>query len=211
MKKQLAYIILIIIAVVQIQIFINDNLHDENKLIEAFNVTDCQPIGSQISTWGLYSKDYLNKDKKQELLKQIADTIGLKEPYEIKELENEMKLVKKSKSANSVIKISTIENEIENNVNSVENYVIVDLSLSDNIESVLVYKNLLEDVLVNMGIDPNTNITMEGTIEGKISLDERKNLTNKIITVLQANKRDEFISGDIYNIYAYTPLINVFA
>ncbi|MFP4697368.1 MAG: YwmB family TATA-box binding protein [Eubacteriales bacterium] len=211
-KKQFFYIIFIVIFVVAYQYSGNYFYKGEDELVSAFNKTTFELKESQVSVWGIYNKTYMTKEDKQNALEKLAKQIPIKSPYEFSEIDEgvfqEVKLSKESKNARTSIKIVSMEKPVEENILEVENYIIMDISLTKDIDSVIHYKNIIRDILNVEGIDSHISVDIIGEKKGRVSSETRKELTDELMDSINAKKQEEFITDDIYSIYGYAPYID---
>ena len=142
------------------------------------------------------------------LLHRIAKELRLKPFFNISDKNEgtlkEVKIEKKSKYANTVIKIVTMEEEIEERVSSVENYIIVELNLRQDINSSLYYKNIIEDIFKDKNIKYNVTLNIVGEKEGKLTSQEQITMINKILEEINAKKQEVFETEKIYSVYGYS-------
>ena len=208
MKKRIIYFIFIIFLAFLYQ-YSNEILkNSDNNLVTAFSNTEFMLEEGYISVWGLYNEKYMTYDKKIDLINEIAKELGLNGENEIIETKEndikETKLVKKSLYADTSIKILTVESEYEEEILSVENHIVVDLKLNEGIDSVLYYKELIEDILKNHQIKTHSAINIIGNKDGKITLYEREKIIKELLSYLNAVEKDTYETDNILSVYGYT-------
>lgn len=214
MLKQWLYIGFVIFLVVIYQYSGRFFEKGENEILQAFNEMKLDLSESQLSIWGFYNKSYLNYKQKEKCIKDIAEKLNIEPQYDIKAHSQdgmkELRLIKTSKDANTTIKIVTLENKIEDDVEvlEAENYLIVDLVLSRDIKSTLYYKNIIEKILKDMGIKTQVNLNISGQKNKILTKEEQKNMVKDLLKQLKATKKEVFETNDNYSVYGYSSLIS---
>ncbi|TCT13078.1 TATA-box binding protein [Natranaerovirga pectinivora] len=210
-KRQIIYIAFIVVLVVAYQYSGHFFINGEKELIQAFNNTEFNIKESQLSTSGLYNRTYMSQDKKIELLNEIAGKLSLEPEFEYGIIEEgafqEIKLIKKSRNATTNIKLVTLEKTISSNVKEAENYLIIDIKLYNNINSLTYFKNLTEELLKDYEVDAQVTIHITGERQGRVSILEKEEITRELFRYISAKEREQFITNDIYSIYGHTPII----
>ena len=206
------YIAVILWLAVATQIVVNRVFQEDFKITEAFVKTNTSEMQSSIEVVAEYKSDFLSEMDKKDLIRKLANSLGLtidKDIIELKEgTRSEYSFVKMAKQATSEIKVISLEQE-EDSVIKMRHYIIVRLSILQSIQSIDRYKNIMEDTLKDMGVE-SKQITMkyEGNYDGKLSLEEKKQIATLLVDELQGQIALDYDEGDLYTVYAYTGLLN---
>ena len=210
-KKQIIYVAFIVVLVVAYQYSGHFFINGERELIQAFNNTEFSIKESQISASGLYNRTFMSEEKKIEVLNDIAEKLSLQPGFEYNIIQEgsfqEIKLTKRSRNATTNIKIVTLEKTISENVKEAENYLIIDIKLYNNINSLIYFKDLLEETLKAYNVDTQVTIHIMGEKPGRLSSLEKQEITRELFRNISAKEREQFITNDIYSIYGHTPII----
>jgi hypothetical protein len=211
-KKHLLYIIFIVVFVFVYQYSGYYYLQGEDELIDAFNNTEFELKEGQLSVWGIYNKTYMTKDKRWDALENMARELSLEPGFDYEEVDEgsfkEVKLIKKSKYAETVIKLITMEKELAENIKEAENYLVIDLTLYRDINSILHYKKIIQDLFASKDIKGHVSINITGEKEGILQEAEKLSVANELFGYVNAKKQEEFVTDTIYSIYGYSSLID---
>lgn len=210
--KLTLYIAVILWAGVITQIFVNYMFQGNDKIIEAFSSTDTEFYESRIEIVADYGDKYLSEADKKDLIEHIALSIGLNSDYEMtyKRKENSIETIarKKSKNADTTIALISTEDSIDDNVKEVHQYIVANLVIANDINSVLPYKKRIEEVMKKLEVtDYKTTLKFSGTREGEQSSKEKEKITGALLKHLQAKVVKKVDSEGVYSVYAYTGLI----
>jgi hypothetical protein len=199
-------------AVIFVQVLMNHIPGEESKFVEAFKQSEFVIKASQITATVDLGKQYINDNKKIAALKEFAKSLGLDEAYTIENNNSssnkEVKLVKKSKSAISIIKIITNEKKVGVNVKEVQNFFVVDVTLFNDIDSVLYYKEKIEKLLYERNLSTDVIVNVYGEKDGIIADEDRKRIASNLMENIGGKSISEFDLGNAYNTYGYTSNID---
>lgn len=210
-KKHIFYILILLALVWAYQYSEIYFMNGENQLIEAFNRSEFEVTESQMSVWGIYNRTYMTKESRIQVVSEIAQLLGLTPNYEFNETEDinfkEIQLIKQARDAKTVIKMVSMEEVVDQDVKEVQNYLMIDLTLYKDINSILYYKEEIEELLSAFDMTLHVSINIIGEKEGEITEANKELLSEQMLEVVHAKKQEAFISEGIYSIYGYTPLI----
>ena len=83
-------------------------------------------------------------------------------------------------------------------------YVYVNITVYNNIDCAVSYRELVEGMFDAMGIQGNVNMNLVGSLEGALNSTEKNELADGLLDRLGAKVVTENRDGDIFTIYAYS-------
>ena len=83
-------------------------------------------------------------------------------------------------------------------------YVYVNITVYNNIDCAVSYRELVEGMFDAMGIQGNVNMNLVGSLEGALNSTEKNELADGLLDRLGANVVTENRDSDIFTIYAYS-------
>lgn len=99
--------------------------------------------------------------------------------------------------------------ENSNDITEINHYLLVRLTIYKDMDSLLSYRDLIKDIFKKLKAENiQTNMQINGTCQGKLTLDEMNEIADSMVTDLQgkiayANRQD-----NLYTIYAYSGLLD---
>lgn len=102
------------------------------------------------------------------------------------------------------------EPQVTGNTNGLEGtqpqaqYVYVNITVYNNIDCAVSYRELIEGMFDAMGIQGNVNMNLVGSIEGTLNSTEKNELADGLLDRLGAKVVTENRDSDIFTIYAYS-------
>lgn len=180
------------------------------SLVAAFSVTNPDAISATVEVAAKYPGENWEEKEQKKILGEVADAIGLwldNEP-EITETEQrtERRYYKDALAADTELKAITLrKTENAGEVPEQEQYLYAKICLNESLETVLAYKTLLEQTLQELSCtEISTTIQLVGDYAGYLPLERRNEITEKILSALEAEVVYEYKEADLYTIYAYT-------
>lgn len=213
MKKYIVYFVALlwILAGIQLLGHIGQTKKD-NNIEEAFSSFQIEDPSSLVESSGLYKEQYLDLYMREQILIEIAGALGIHTDYEIKTgYENNIsvtQLNKVAKQATTELKFVTLEKEAENNVIETSQYIMVSITIEDNVNSALYYKNIVDDLMENYTTSTTTTMNLMGSYEGELSLSVRDSIADSLLQKMEVKVVTENRSLDLYTIYGYTNAIS---
>ncbi|MDF2609939.1 MAG: putative rane protein [Lachnospiraceae bacterium] len=211
--KVTMYVLGVLWISVIMQFAVNSIFQPNKNILEAFVGANSDVSSFEVEMAAEYGTNYLSEADKKELIQYLASEIGLHldQPITINRDNNdsEVFVTKKGKNAESLIKVVSVEQEVASGLSETKHFIIIRLKLFHNIDSILAYRSLLEDVLQELGVSNlQTNMQITGNYEGKLSLEQMNRLADSMIgnlegTVAYANRQE-----GLFTIYAYTGLLD---
>lgn len=188
-----------------LKIFAGAVFEKNTSLVAAFSATNPEEISAKVEVTAKYPIGKLSDRNKLLVLEEVADIIGLRltmEP-EMTETKNrqEIRYVKEALAANTELKIISLEQT----QSETETYLYVGIELNRSLNTVLEYKELLEEQLEKLSCtEISTTIQLTGDYAGYLPLERRDEITEKILKALGAAVVYEYREHDLYTVYAYT-------
>jgi len=209
--KVTVYMAVVLWLAVATQVAVNSLFKENFKITEAFVNTNTEETQSSIEIVAEYDKGFLSETDKEDVLKYLANAIGLKVDQEItaqiEDGRSEYSISKQAKSAMTEIKVISMEQEVEAAI-EIKHYIMIRLSISQSIESIDKYKKMLEGALKDLEInDYQTTLQYTGSYEGVLTLEEKDKIVNQIVKELQGKIAYKYEKDELFTVYAYTGLL----
>ena len=211
--KTTIYILGVLWIAVVMQIAVNTLFRPENNILEAFVSTNSDVSSFELEMAADYGSGYLSEDDKRELLLYVAGEMGLQVDQDVtinRDKENcEVIIQKKSKNAETLIKLVSVEQENTEGLTEINHYLLVNLKIYENMDSILNYRVLLKDVFKNLKTtNLQTTMQLTANYKGKLSLNQMNSIADSMVNNLQgkvayANRKEE-----LFTIYAYSGLLD---
>lgn len=200
--------VIVLWAVVLLYLITRQNYYREEEIVEAFMQTPYSTVQSKVEAFGALPGSYLIEEEREKLVKEIANMLGITEPYSLNKTESEdiqsVVLCKPARQAvtNIVYQLKTDANgQLETEA---KQYVSISILLSDSVDSGLRYKDMLEHIFEIYGIEGNVSISFTGEITGNLSLKERNSLAERLIDDIRGKIVRQFRSEELFTIYGYS-------
>ena len=157
-------------------------------------------LDTYIEGYGKFGVCYLTQEEKEKLVKNIASALGITSSYGLatvyEEEVNTTVLSKNSVNGSVTIKAITQEQQTQ--------YVYVNITVYNNIDCAVSYRELVEGMFDAMGIQGNVNMNLVGSLEGALNSTEKNELADGLLDRLGAKVVTENRDNDIFTIYAYS-------
>lgn len=213
-KAKISFLILVW-SIVAIQIFVNyqQSSKKEEKAVTAFSVVENNVIEEMIAGYGFFGKMELSDETKKQMLRNLADKLGIDHSYEIQSSAGrdyeKQELVYRKGTTDIVLQIVSMEGTSEKKKDveettgrEAEQYILMNIHTKDSVEQGKAYYDMVRRIYEEIGV--------RGTVNLEIMMEEKGNLltasekeTDAILEVLQADKVDEIHENGIYAVYAY--------
>lgn len=210
-KQRIIYIVLTILILITVSNYENNITDGGKKLFTTFNEINFDMIESDVNIWGEYSKSYMSEKEMKELAERVAENLQLETTYETiydeEELQRTYTIQKDSTEATTVIKVVELIEEVENNGLKVINYLIVNLKVVNKCDSILFYREKINKIFDDLGVEPSDSITLTSRHNGKLEEAEAKRIMNTVLRNMKGTIKDKYEATNIYSIYAYSDYI----
>lgn len=195
------------------QLVINRAFQDDDRIIQAFAATDSQAVEGRLSLVVDYGIRYMSQEDKENLIDHLAGTVGLEKTYEIKKVEGDttvsVSAEKAAKNSNTKFEVVSVSSEDKEKHSETKQYIMATISVYNNMDSVLQYKEILEKAVKKMDITScETSLEFIGTYNGKLSLGEQSKVTDSLIEELQGKIINQNRSEELFTVYAYTGVMD---
>ena len=202
--KRAMYAVIVLWAVLTAVYMTNMGRADKVSISTAF--TDsvdgeewCE-LDTYIEGYGKFGVCYLTQEEKERLVENIASALGITSSYGLATVcEDEVNITvlsKESVDGSVTIKAITQEPQVQ--------YVYVNITVYNNIDCTVSYRELVEGMFDAMGIQGNVNMNLVGSIEGTLNSTEKNELADGLLDRLGAKVVTENRDNDIFTIYAYS-------
>lgn len=194
--------------------FIYGHYIKENQdadIVEAFSSFGLKNQESLIESIGTYDQEYLELSQRKPYVISIANQLGITSDYEIESIyevpRSEVKLIKNARQAITTIQFVTMEHEMTDGTIKTDQYVIIKIQIQEDLNSAMKYKDLVDQWMQTDTKDHNTTINLKGSYKGKIDLDARNELSDKLLATMNGIVVSEHRDMELYTIYGYTDRI----
>lgn len=181
------------------------------KLINVFNESEFDVISVEANIWGEYNKGYISIEEIKSIVAQMAEEIGLENTQEIIEINEKLEKIYyiEKVGAHSTTKIKFVERikQLEDNFYEANNYILVNIKLTDKCDSISYYNKLIKKIYAKYGMKPKATLTITSEKEEKYTVAESKELIKKMVSKLQLKTQEEFELDNIFNYYGYSKSI----
>ena len=202
--KRAMYAVIVLWAVLTAVYMTNMGRADKVSISTAF--TDsvdgeewCE-LDTYIEGYGKFGVCYLTQEEKERLVENIASALGITSSYGLatvyEEEVNTTVLSNESVNGSVTIKAITQEPQVQ--------YVYVNITVYNNIDCAVSYRELVEGMFDAMGIQGNVNMNLVGSLEGALNSTEKNELADGLLDRLDAKVVTENRDSDIFTIYAYS-------
>ena len=202
--KRAMYAVIVLWAVLTAVYMTNMGRADKVSISTAF--TDsvdgeewCE-LDTYIEGYGKFGVCYLTQEEKERLVENIASALGITSSYGLATIyEEEVNTTVLSKeSVNGSVTIKAITQGQQSQ------YVYVNITVYNNIDCAVSYRELVEGMFDAMGIQGNVNMNLVGSLEGALNSTEKNELADGLLDRLGAKVVTENRDSDIFTIYAYS-------
>lgn len=208
------YIAAVLWVAVAAQVVVNKAFREELEITEAFIKSDTEEMQSSLEIIAEYDAESLEDQEKKDIIRKLADSIGLTIDEEItvweEENRSEYLFFKQAKQATTELKVISIDPK-ENGTEEAEgtkHFIIVRLSIKQGIRSIDGYKKALEGALAKLKVkDKQITVKYEGTKEGDLTARQKHEIAELLVNELQGKIALEYDEGDLYTVYAYTGML----
>lgn len=180
---------------------------ETEQVIQAFHGMRMGQEQSKVSSYGKYLGDYLTVDEQKQLLKTIANGLGIVDNYSLTEENGQygrkLLLSLDGVKADTEIAFYTTESPQTGNVYEVSQYVKVDIVIEDSLESAFYYEDQVSLLMNRYAQNPQTSIRVQGNYAGQLSMEEKDVIVMELLDSLNADIVAEH-RQDTYVVYAYT-------
>lgn len=191
--------------------WINDS-RERADIATAFATGNYLSTNGVVNVYADYGNKYLSDEDKKNIIIKLANAIGINGDLEFQsKREGEagkytgmVSFTTYNNSSSTDIRIVTIENEATEGVVYLEQYILMELSIDNSIDSAIYYKEKIEDELERLNIAADVNINLKGCVQGPLSNAKKNEICEDIIEELKGELIIGGENDDIYTVYAYS-------
>lgn len=182
----------------------NRFLYREADITEAFLATDSGCLETRLQITADYGSDFLTEHDKQELLRFLANALGVQMEGNATATENDVSQIytytKQAKQAETTFKVVTLKE------NSGRTYLYTELVIyEDNQYDILAYRDQLLKALKELAVvRVETTLQFLGAYEGQLAMSEWDRISDRMIKKLDGKIIYENRDPDLYTVYAYS-------
>lgn len=211
---------------------VNVSANVTDSVEETFSEYGINESLCQIEGYYYYGTRYINDIRCIELLDNIAGELGINSAYvyNVENTENgyTAEITKEGEQFKLIIKSNTIEEQISESVLTQKTYISINLYIYNSIQSGYYYKNKIDSVMKRLcaeelkseqeedssqqsdkkQISDSIYLVIKGEISGEMLPDTQRELGEKLIKRLGADKVFDSFNADMYSLYAYNKSIN---
>lgn len=177
----------------------------EDKIVQVFAQVGTKQQESVVEYYGVYKKDFLELEEREDYLRQIAGGLGISEPMEVarkyEEAREETRLVKEAKGATTTLRLITSLGEEPGQ------HLIVHISMEGSVENALAYRQMLKKLLDGDMEESKSSANVIGCYEGNLTLEQRDQIADGLLGEMGAKVVSENRDMQLYTIYGYTPYV----
>ena len=206
-------------------ISLKDVTQESGRVTVWGDITRKESISSRDKKWEIYSIDITDyessttlkiitaSDKKEAIVKHLANEISLETGYEVysKETENSAitTLEKKGAQADTTIKVISLIGKDDYGQTVHENYILMEIILKGSAGSTAyTYKDTLDTLYKDLGMTPTTNIYMCSQTKGELTESEMENIVSSFLESVDANEIERLTLDNTLCIYGYSKNID---
>lgn len=186
----------------------------EADIVTAFASGNYINTNGTISVYANYGSKYLSDEDKRQLLGDIASSIGIEGELDINTARQDNQddsgatavtsYTNITRNASTDIRIVTIENQKMENMVTLEQYILMEVSIDNSVESAVYYEKMIRDAFENMEISADITLSLKGCVKGTLSNSRKNQICESIIKKLNGELVIGSKSEDLYTVYAYT-------
>ena len=191
--------------------WLNESNH-KMDIVTAFATGDYLATNGVVEVYADYGNKYLSEKDKEKIITKLAESIGIKEGIELQSKREEQSgkytsITSFSTSTNysdTDIRIVTIESQNDGDMMYLEQYILMKISIDDSIESVVYYRDRIENTLADMKIAADVSLGLKGCVQGTLSNSKKNQICEKLIEDLNGTLVIGGENDSIYTVYAYS-------
>lgn len=218
-KKKSALIILGVVWLLALSQLIGSwksEKDEEADIVTAFASGEYIETNGEVSAYVNYGNKYLSDEDRDRIIKDIAKALGIDGEIDVDIQRNESKngysvtasYTCMAENARTDISIITIESISETAMMSLEQYILVDISIDNSVESAVYYKESVEKYFKQIGADPDVTLSLKGSVSGALSNNEKNKICEEVLEALGGKLITGSRSDELYTVYAYSDSID---
>lgn len=191
--------------------WINDS-RERADIATAFATGNYLSTNGVVNVYADYGNKYLSAEEKEAIITRLAKSMGItgdldfqvKREGEAGKYTGTISYSTYNNSSSTDIRIVTIENEAAEGVVYLEQYILMELSIDNSIDSIIYYKEKIENEFEKLNIAADVKLNLKGCVQGPLSNVEKNEICENIIDELKGELVIGGENDDIYTVYAYS-------
>ena len=215
MNRKKAIIILSSVWLVAFVSLVYSWLNEYNHkmdIVTAFATGDYLSTNGVVEVYADYGNKYLSEEDKEKIITNLAEAMGIRDglDFQSKREKQDGKYTSTTSFSTSTnysdtdIRIVTIESEDGEKMMYLEQYILMEISIDDSIESVVYYRDKIEDALSDMKIAADVSLSLKGCVQGTLSNSKKNQICEKLIEDLNGTLVIGGENDSMYTVYAYS-------
>lgn len=190
----------------------NFEKNSDRLIAQAFNHTDFKSTKINVEFKEEYEGEYLTRENARRLLKNIAKEMGIYDDISISENAQEHKgsviLEKSGENAKTRIELITMENPSGKNEIYTKQFLNLKLVIYEDIAQAFMWENELKNILKEYTLAPSGEICIMGEYQGKMSLNDKKQVSERILKETDTMEVISNKSDDNFIIYGFSEIFD---
>lgn len=211
-KAKISFLILVW-SIVAVQIFVNyqQSSRKEKEAVTAFSVVENNVIEEMVAGYGYFGKMELSDETKEQMLRNLADKLGLDDSYKIdssvgKDYEKQ-ELSYKAGTTEIVLQLVSMEvtsgkESGTQSYSGVEQYILMNIHTKDSVEQGKAYYDMVKRIYDEIGVRATVNMEMVMEKKGNL-LARAERETEDLLDILHAEEVNRINENGIYTVYGY--------
>lgn len=184
----------------------------KSDIVTAFATGDYLATNGVVEVYADYGNKYLSEEDKEKIITKLAEAMGINGEldFQSKREEQDGKYTSTTSFSTSTnysdtdIRIVTIESEDGEKMMYLEQYILMEISIDDSVESVVYYRDKIEDALSDMKIAADVSLSLKGCVQGTLSNSKKNQICEKLIEDLNGTLVIGGENDSMYTVYAYS-------
>ena len=213
MKKRAKFLYSVLLVFVAVIIISYDEIKEkEDTLLSASyvvsNIEEFEGTRGIIESASYYGNEYLEDDKKVNILKGMAEALGITGELTVSSVRNKNRetvtLSKMGEYSETVLNIVTLEEQDSFGKYSFAQYITCKIYIDNSPESVCYYTEVLKNYLKGRGLSDEVTSTLISYFDEELDVKKLSNLTNKLLECIDAKVVAENRTKELFSVYAYS-------
>lgn len=178
---------------------------EEEETLAAFQTLELSAVEGCVEITAAIGKNYEKESGKELFLTGLIRELNLAE---------EMEFVREEKNGRAeILYLKEAEGErikiafVTESTDTEYQYVHILYEIENNVEQLLQYKTKIERLLKMRNLTATSNLNLKGSRNGKMSLNEKKEITDRLFQSLNASVVEAVREEDLYTVYGYSDLL----
>ena len=150
--------------------------------------------------------EFLTFENQKSIIEDVFGTLSINGEivYEEEETDFFRKIVAKRNAKDSQTTVIVFSEKDMEEKTTIQ----IEISIFKNSEEKEKIQNVIREIFKKYDVNSNLNVTMVGTINGKMEKDLQKGMAKNIMTSIRGDIKNQYENDRMYSLYGYTNLIN---